>query len=293
VETLRITFRKTAAGPDWLHHEGDIVDLPVDEAKRLIADGAAIEADPEDKPKKLSKPALLKTKDSGPFSDEEWAMGISLNQWAQWRVPDAFAQIQAADSGILVLGDRTSSEEGARRELWKEARAILQDQLWADLATDVVGLGEPPTTPPGEVQRVSLAALPEVVKGLGMMHGTLWTFFRKKRIEMRLYKAARSTEINRTTGKDETGGLAGEALGGDDGRAPKGKRGRKPKWDWDGAAREMMRIADSLDGLPKVQADLERLITDWFESNNEGRSPAESEIRKFVVKRLPPDYRAE
>ncbi len=74
-------------------------------------------------------------------------------------------------------------------------------------------------------------------------------------------------------------------------RAPKGKPGRKAKWDWASATREMMRLADSLDGLPVTQAAIEEHIADWFAGRNKGNHPSKSAIRRFVVENLPPNYR--
>ena len=70
---------------------------------------------------------------------------------------------------------------------------------------------------------------------------------------------------------------------------PKGKPGRKPKWDWDAAGRELMTLANSLDGLPHPQAAIEKHLSDWF-MEKYGDHPSESRIREEVVKRLPPNY---
>lgn len=70
---------------------------------------------------------------------------------------------------------------------------------------------------------------------------------------------------------------------------PKGKPGRKPKWDWKGALREMMRLANSVDGLPTPQSAIEERIMNWFLETC-GECPSESAIRKFVSENLPPDY---
>lgn len=71
---------------------------------------------------------------------------------------------------------------------------------------------------------------------------------------------------------------------------PKGKLGRKPKWDWESANRELIRLANSPDGLPYPQAALERHFADWFTAKFRN-CPGESTIRDFIAKRLPPDYR--
>lgn len=71
---------------------------------------------------------------------------------------------------------------------------------------------------------------------------------------------------------------------------PKGKAGRKARWDWETANREMMRLANSPDGLPHPQAALEKHFAEWFIENYKD-SPVESAIRDFVTKRLPSNYR--
>jgi hypothetical protein len=58
--------------------------------------------------------------------------------------------------------------------------------------------------------------------------------------------------------------------------------GRPRKWDWEGALTEVIKVANTPDGLPDgygAQASIERAIADWFASTA-GSSPPESEIRK-------------
>ncbi len=62
------------------------------------------------------------------------------------------------------------------------------------------------------------------------------------------------------------------------------RRGRPFKWDWDAFWVEVALVADTLDGLPKKQADLERHMADWFERIH-GGAPSESQIRE-KAKRL-------
>ena len=73
-------------------------------------------------------------------------------------------------------------------------------------------------------------------------------------------------------------------------KVAKGTPGAKPKWNWTGANQEMMGLANSSDCLPHPQAAVERHIMNWFVDHYDD-SPAESEIRKFVVDRLPENYR--
>lgn len=75
-------------------------------------------------------------------------------------------------------------------------------------------------------------------------------------------------------------------------RARKGKPGRQRIWNWDAANRDMIRLANTPDGLPSPQAAIEKHIQNWFLAHYND-SPAESQIRKFVVDRLPENYRDE
>ncbi len=73
-------------------------------------------------------------------------------------------------------------------------------------------------------------------------------------------------------------------------KVAKGTRGRKPKWDWKGASREIVTLASTIDGLPPLQAAIERHIKNWFQDRYDG-CPAASQIRDFVVYHLPDNYR--
>jgi hypothetical protein len=68
--------------------------------------------------------------------------------------------------------------------------------------------------------------------------------------------------------------------------ATKDPRGRKG-YDWDPFWREVTRIADSLDGLPETQAELETIMSKWCEEAW-GKEPAPSTVRE----RLSPIYAA-
>jgi hypothetical protein len=62
--------------------------------------------------------------------------------------------------------------------------------------------------------------------------------------------------------------------------------GRPRTWDWDGATTFLLTIAQTPDGLPTgpgAQAQIERLLADWF-VQNAGKEPAESLIRKHATK---------
>ena len=58
-------------------------------------------------------------------------------------------------------------------------------------------------------------------------------------------------------------------------------RGRPVRWDWGGAVGHLLSVANTPDGLPDTQADIERLVAGWF-STTGGDEPAESAIREHV-----------
>jgi hypothetical protein len=58
--------------------------------------------------------------------------------------------------------------------------------------------------------------------------------------------------------------------------------GRPRKWDWDGALFFLVARANTPDGLPPVQADVEKMIADYFGRKNGGDCPSESSIREKV-----------
>lgn len=69
----------------------------------------------------------------------------------------------------------------------------------------------------------------------------------------------------------------------------KGKPGPKQKWDWDAAARELVKLAEESDELPWPKAKIVNHLADWF-SATYGDSPADSLLREKLGKWLPIDY---
>jgi hypothetical protein len=62
--------------------------------------------------------------------------------------------------------------------------------------------------------------------------------------------------------------------------------GRPRVWDWDGATTYLLTIAQKLDGLPTgpgAQAQIERLIAEWF-TRETGDAPADSQVRQHATK---------
>ncbi len=57
--------------------------------------------------------------------------------------------------------------------------------------------------------------------------------------------------------------------------------GRPPEYDWDAFVIEIIRIANSLDGLPEKQSELIKAMLQWCE-DTWGRQPAESGAKKKI-----------
>ena len=63
-------------------------------------------------------------------------------------------------------------------------------------------------------------------------------------------------------------------------------RGRPTKWDWEAFWIEAVRLANTPDGLPDVQAEFEAHMATWFE-DTAGGSPSESQIREKAGRLYP------
>src|SRR3954471_16875032 len=62
---------------------------------------------------------------------------------------------------------------------------------------------------------------------------------------------------------------------------PRARPGRPRVWDWDGALMHLLKVAQHPDGLPTgpgAQAQLERLVSDWFIETT-GNAPSTSQVR--------------
>jgi hypothetical protein len=67
--------------------------------------------------------------------------------------------------------------------------------------------------------------------------------------------------------------------------APKNRGGRPLEWDWDAFNRELLRLANTPDGLPD-RAKLQRYMLGWCEQTW-GRSPADSTVRDRIARLYP------
>ena len=64
---------------------------------------------------------------------------------------------------------------------------------------------------------------------------------------------------------------------------PGAKRGPKPRWKWEEFWIEVMAVGNTPDGFDQMsRADLIRRMSEWFENENSGESPADSQIKKRV-----------
>jgi len=59
--------------------------------------------------------------------------------------------------------------------------------------------------------------------------------------------------------------------------------GRPTEYDWDGFTMEIIRLANTPDGLPETQAELNQIMLQWF-NNSYGKEPAESSVKSRISK---------
>jgi Tc5 transposase DNA-binding domain len=86
-------------------------------------------------------------------------------------------------------------------------------------------------------------------------------------------------EVNRATLIANAGEAAKTPVG--------GSGGRPPKWDWEQAALDVFAVIyGGKRPLPKRQADVERLLHEWFieRLDETGKTPSESQIREHAKK---------
>ncbi|SFK45820.1 hypothetical protein [Methylocapsa palsarum] len=71
-------------------------------------------------------------------------------------------------------------------------------------------------------------------------------------------------------------------------QAERPRLGRPRTWDWESATTHLLTVAQTPDGLPTgpgAQAQIERLVADWFMIST-GNTPAASQVRQHVTKIL-------
>jgi len=261
-----------AAGPDGLLEPGHRYDLPKEIAEPLIAGSAAKMT--EEQPSVMESDAP-DAKYPGPWNEDDWWEGITLSAWAEWRDPEAWAQRGANCGGPVVVLDTPSYEDERESRLCEEAADRLLEHLNGDLRGGRIVLGLPGELPDGRTRPVAKDTLSRIVKEIGFRGYSppgevSWqkTSHEWERFEVRVYLPDRFAEVAQESKP------AGPT---------KGRAGRKVEWDWDGARRHILVVANSNDGLPDTQADCERLVAGWFYDNYE-KEPAESTVRDFVVK---------
>lgn len=226
------------------------------------------------------------------FDSPEWKEGVTFDRAAEILFPELSSEVKATYR-LLVIGDPRS--EAMRKRAGEAAKKIIQG-LTTILKSGQLELRQ--LHPSDDPQAKWTPVSQDVWKAKGLDH--FWHPFnlvigssREDQVETRLFTLARS-EVH----KEKTQKINGISNGIDSSTAerdhhlapPKGKKGRKAKWDWNSATRELMGLANSPDGLPITQAQIEEHMAQWF-LNEFGKTPSESSIRKFVVDRLPPNYR--
>jgi hypothetical protein len=66
----------------------------------------------------------------------------------------------------------------------------------------------------------------------------------------------------------------------------KSKGGRPKLYDTDALVREIVRRANSIDGLPKTRADLQRELAQWC-VDHWGAEPSDSQMREYLRRWTP------
>ena len=192
--------------------------------------------------------------------------GLKLTEWAKLREPKAAAAIDA-NWVPDVLGEALTPEEEHKRGLHLDAVRRLRERLRADVEGGRIALGLPPDSPSGAVKLVSEDVLSGILSAVQFSPACGdEVCFQDKWIEVWVYSESR---IRNQSNKDEANARV------------KGSPGRKPMWAWDGAMAHLLKIANLPDGLPETQADIERLVADWF-IETAGDHPSESTIREKV-----------
>ena len=184
---LRVKLTGTMAGPDGIRQPGDVVDVPEDEARRLIASSQAVEVPPDNPTQASNEPEDAPAKKTNPFTDEELAHGVMLDRWAIARCPDAFA-IAKRGRGIIILG----GDNRASERYWSAVRE-LREQLKSDLDAGLYELGIPPVTATATAQRIDADALDEVFNHIAWHYRSPGGYYAREHINLRLYRAGRFT----------------------------------------------------------------------------------------------------
>ena len=228
----------------------------------------------------------------GILDSPEWREGVTPNRAAQILAPEAYADFKATYIPLIVIGD---PESEGRRDRADAAGEKIMQALNTPLKDGQLELRQlyPPNEPGAKWTEISR----DVLMAKGLQH--FWDPGElvcepvgDKRALVRIFKPDYSpapAEMAKQAGNIGTNDGLPVQQSDQNLAPPKGKRGPKPKWDWESATRELMGLANSPDGLPEPQARIEDHIAEWFLDNFD-EQPSESMIRKFVADRLPPDY---
>lgn len=226
------------------------------------------------------------------FDSPEWKEGVTFDRAAEILFPELSSEVKA-NYGLFVIGDPRS--EAMRKRASEAAKKITQG-LTTILESRQLELRQ--LHPPNDPQAIWMPVSRDVWKANGLDHyfDSLKLEGKKPpehQVEARLFTPARS-EVHREKTQKADGISNGVDLSiverNHHLEPPKGKRGRKTEWDWKAATRELVRLANTPDGLPWPQARIEEHMAHWFLKNFD-QEPSKSMIRSFVVDRLPPNYR--
>ena len=273
------------AGPDGVFEPGDEVDLPAEKADKLIAGGAAVAVEEPAPNEAVANRKATSTTE--PFSDDEWRRGIPYDEWVNWRARDVYQELR--DNWVPVTTIPEDPADSRKNRISEQACHRLRDVLRRGVAEGEIELGTPADSAIGAAQPISRDALDEVIEVAPFSFiRPSEICFRRQWIEVRVYRPGHfsGTRSDGTERPTEADAVAPESN-----RAPKGKPGRQPDYDWDAFIREMMRLANSINGLPEPRARIADHMAEWCQQKWGDKTPVDSTIREHIAKWLPPDYK--
>lgn len=153
----------------------------------------------------------------GPFSEDEWRLGLSPDDWAKWRDPEAWERCRRSilyppsklSGRLLVEWFHIEAREKRARQ-HDEASCRLRQKLNDDMKGGIIALGSCPKSPAEEPKAVSRSNLSKVMSQISFQNwasGKVHFGNEEEEFEIRVYRRI-----------DLVGGSADEGRGADQGR---------------------------------------------------------------------------
>ncbi len=208
------------------------------------------------------------------------SVGRSLSEWAKWRDPETYAQIQANYIWMTTVGVN-DAEESRKSEKCSEAVARMQERINKDLKEGKIVLELPSASAvdlPEEIPADNNRAVVQKMRFYGLVYDEV--YFRDACVEVRVYLASRFVRVDTVTP------MPVSPDGAEKDQHSAERRGRKPKYDWDGFWIEICRLCRE-GKLPAIQADLEKAMLVWFSETRDqypGNSTVRAKVSRFWTK---------